>query len=799
MKRQFLYLVLLQLLPALWFCRDFAFRGELLLSEEVLDMNYAWEKRLDEAGWNLEETLWDRNSYCGVPFLANPAVRALYPPSLFVRLLTPLSPQSSFSWLILFHLWVLGLGGSVWLSAKVRSLAALTLGGWLWSASGYVIVRTGEADPGFLYAIAWIPWILHFLRRLERPFSIPILIALGFLEVTAGRSDMTFFTAYFAAGYLFFNWISNEGRNTRRSLPAEFGALALVSLVSLLLCAPQILPTLELQELSSDRSGEPDFEFAATDSMYPLQFLLTLVPGCLGDSAEEARGGWVTQRWKFWARGAGFHEVYFYFGQGTLALALIGLVAGHGKERFYWAGLAVLVSLLAMGRYFPLFQIFFDWAPGWDRFRVPPRVLLGTLPAVSFLAATGLDLIVRDRGSVKRVQAIWGGWFLAMGVFCLVLTLYAPILLNDYVVNFEGKRMLDLSPQEIEKVVSNALRHFRTALRWALFWAFLPVALVWAGTIGKLGKKHMGWGLALVLLLDLCVMNRGFLRGAPAEDWSLNFPEDPLIDAHKETGERGRILVLGYVLQYERRDAHPWFFPGRLLAYDVEMVQGYTPFLLKRFVQAFEAIAPKEPAHNKGILLYLFFHQSIVPEVFRYFNVSNLLAPEELPPPYEPIGEKVYVGKRSFTSKLWLYKNPYRHPRVFLFDSGSDAEYPSPNPDLGAARIVEAQSNRLAVRAEVKNGAKLALLETWYPGWKCWIDGAETTVERTAKTFRSVAIPEGEHEILFEYRPESWRNGVALFFMGFAIWVGTAAWSARNRRILTSPDRSPLVGASRRS
>ncbi len=126
-NRRLWILCALQLLPVLWLCRDFVFQGKLLISPEILDMSLPWARHLDEVGWSFDQALWDRTSFCGIPFLANPAARTFYPPDLMLRLMTPLSPESLFSVLILFHTWILGMGGAVWASGYVRSTAAAAL------------------------------------------------------------------------------------------------------------------------------------------------------------------------------------------------------------------------------------------------------------------------------------------------------------------------------------------------------------------------------------------------------------------------------------------------------------------------------------------------------------------------------------------------------------------------------------------------------------------------------------------------------------------------------------------------
>jgi hypothetical protein len=58
--------------------------------------------------------------------------------------------------------------------------------------------------------------------------------------------------------------------------------------------------------------------------------------------------------------------------------------------------------------------------------------------------------------------------------------------------------------------------------------------------------------------------------------------------------------------------------------------------------------------------------------------------------------------------------------------------------------------------------------ETYYPGWKAFLDGKETRIFVADYAFRAVEVPAGEHEIQFSYQPVSFRIGL---YAGFAALV----------------------------
>ena len=765
-------LILLQLAPTLWLCRDFVFRGELLLSVEVLDMSYGWAKHLDEAGWDLESALWDRNSFCGIPFLANPATRTLYPPDLFLRLLTPVSPEASFSWLIFFHLWMLGIGGALWLRGKVASRAAYTLGGWLMVASGYVTARTGFADPAFLFALAWIPWILRLLSRLHRPFAKPVLTALFVLEILAGRPDTTFYLACLMVGLFLWTWGPRlrSGRGRVKCLK-EAGSLCCVVLVAFLLTAPQLLPTMELQAHSTNRSGQASFDFSATDSLFPWQYFLTLVPGCLDNPNESKERGDLINEWTFNSTGSGYHEVYAYMGQGTLLLAFLGLLTGRRREKWFWAAVVFLALLLAMGKFFPLFRFFYDWVPGWNRFRVPPRVLVVLVPGLACLAALGTDRLADMRRAPKTGLVVPSLLLLVPLIALLLVGFLAETFIENKVASDDHLTQSGAAEERWEPVREELTVRFRSAVLAAgVAMAFSGACILGAWRC-RATAVRWGWATGVVVLLDVLAFNGNYIQGMTRREFSREFPNDPLIEAYsKQEGPKGRILVTGFTQQYLKREIHPWFFPGRLFAYDLEMPSGYGPFLLAEYVDAFEEINPGEKSFNEGLLLYLFQFDTVDWDVYRYFNISQVISPSLPSEKFHLVESKRYRGRKWGLSSLSLFECPERYPRTFLYSRDDESAFPKPDPSLGEASLTVAEPTRVKIDVTAKAPARLAHLETWFPGWTCTVNGRECSIGKVGKTFRSVDVPEGHSEAILEYHPAGWTRGVLLFFLGFLCW-----------------------------
>ena len=97
------------------------------------------------------------------------------------------------------------------------------------------------------------------------------------------------------------------------------------------------------------------------------------------------------------------------------------------------------------------------------------------------------------------------------------------------------------------------------------------------------------------------------------------------------------------------------------------------------------------------------------------------------------------------------------------------------------------QPNQLKYHSKTL-GQRLAVLsEIYYPyGWKAWIDGQPTGIYRVNYMLRAVVIPEGEHQLILRFEPESIQKGNILSLCCLAVMIITllsvAGWKLYSYR-----------------
>jgi len=82
------------------------------------------------------------------------------------------------------------------------------------------------------------------------------------------------------------------------------------------------------------------------------------------------------------------------------------------------------------------------------------------------------------------------------------------------------------------------------------------------------------------------------------------------------------------------------------------------------------------------------------------------------------------------------------------------------------AEIVAYTPERVEIQTRNTNRALLVLSDSAYPGWTATVDGQPSPIYTTNYLFRGIDLPPGEHTVLFQYQPMSWRRGLWLSATG---------------------------------
>lgn len=161
---------------------------------------------------------------------------------------------------------------------------------------------------------------------------------------------------------------------------------------------------------------------------------------------------------------------------------------------------------------------------------------------------------------------------------------------------------------------------------------------------------------------------------------------------------------------------------------------------------------------------------------------------------YQKDGWKIFENKKALpraflVSNYKIAKTPEDFERTF-FSKGFDPSKAiileeiltdqninnrtieqSNNDNFGVANILEYKQNKIVINTNANISSLLFLSDTYYPGWKAYVDGKETKIYRADYTFRSIQVPKGEHDVIFAYDPESFKLGFSISVTSLVLLV----------------------------
>ena len=177
-------------------------------------------------------------------------------------------------------------------------------------------------------------------------------------------------------------------------------------------------------------------------------------------------------------------------------------------------------------------------------------------------------------------------------------------------------------------------------------------------------------------------------------------------------------------------------------------------------------VRPDEPLRVVAVMW-----RPLIPEAFvrvERVRLIGALGEEKL------VAHLVGLGDHSIVYRsedVLIYRNEDVLPRAYTLPSAavklSDGEVSLPEvlsrKDVGPVEILYYGDTYVSLRARLEAPGYLVLADLAYPGWRATVDGAEAPLLRAEGIFRALALPPGEHHIVFEYKPTLFRRLLGLF------------------------------------
>ena len=527
--------------------------------------------------------------------------------------------------------------------------------------------------------------------------------------------------------------------------------------IAVLIALPQIIPVVEMLSLSPRKSL--DISDVAWFSFAPQNLLTFLTPLIFGDGVKIPYWG----LYNLW-------EMCAYSGVMSLLLSVVAVK--HLKKVSHVAFflfLAVIAVIMALGEHTPLLKLFYHIFPGFKMFRGHSKMHIFCCFAIALLAGCGYDAL-RSFSIIKSrrffIACLGGSGFVLV---LLMLIPYAALLetpIKSYMtyVQNDPRSYLPVPGVENAEFVQAAIKQSVVSIRYFLIYLILGIILILLNLRCKFHWLTTSM-ILLFLLTDLFIFGKTFVSSVDPHHWDLKQEAVQFLARDKSQFRSAVITSFG-----------PKYGATTLL----QQIGGDYPYVLSRYSRLFNLANGQKPepsmkisairligfVHNLLNLNYLVVnsdHKFDIPGYYEVYNdgILSILQNEyAMKRVYIPQEIKI-VNEEKDALRQVMELPSIRGEQIILerdsvanlsFASGSLVHRKDPSETVN---IVAYGSDRIELRANLASNAWLILTDTFYPGWKATIDGqSEAIIVRANYVFRAVYVPQGLHNIVFQYKPK---------------------------------------------
>lgn len=664
----------------------------------------------------------------------------------------------------------------------------------------FIIIGAGHATK--MVALAYAPLMLgavFYTYRRNMWLGAALTAFAGSLEIAAGHPQITY---YFALVVLAF-FINEFVRSYKKQILPRFAkASALLALAAALAVGTNFGPLWYVQQhsketirggselktqaddqtkVSAKRGSGLDIGYATQWSYGRTESFNMLIPNLMGG---ESSGGFssdgevAASLGKYNARAMATKLPGYwgdqpitagptYIGAVIIFLCVMGLFVLKGRKKWWIVAVSGVAILLSWGSNMMWFtELFFNYLPGYNKFRTVAMILVIVEWSVPFVAALLLNKLWKQEIAREQlIKALKYSLYIVGGV-SLVFA-----LLGSSLFNFAGPSDAQMG---LPDDVLAAMRTERAQMLSSDAWRSLVYVLLTAGVVvlfglGKIKKWMLVAGLSVLVCADMLTVDARYLPQSRFDD--------PVVSEIKPTKADLQIMA-DSSKGYRVANFAVSTFNDATTSYFHRSIGGYHGAKLQRYQDLIDRHLSKM---NWG--------------VYNMLNTKYLIIPDQ------KTGEPVVQFNPEANGAAWFVN------RVEFVDS-ADAEIDALNSidtkitavvdkkfektiekqgltiaDLTAdstakIELVEYRPNLLEYEYTCDNEALAVFSEIYYDqGWKAYVDGEPAEYIRADYVLRAMVLPAGKHVVEFKFRAPHYATLSAITLAScliIIIWLITA-------------------------
>ncbi len=806
-KYHSLVYVLLIVLAFLIFFNEALLKGKIFISGDIIAFK-SWGALSEDARNQKVPLLWNPYIFSGMPGYASLNVGPERPFDLlgvikdfiinFFASFFPHREVFDIVFYMVIYLVVMSIGAYLLARQKGMNKFVAFVVSFSMSFSTFFIVWVTVGHQTKIITMSIFPYVLLLIDELTKKFKLlyfSLLTICLWIIFSASHIQMMFYV-YLAVGLYFLIYFVDKILKKENLLGLIRSAVlfAIATILSFGIFLDKYLPVLEYnkysirgqppitekvlnqqQNVSKSTKSGLDYEYATQWSFSPGEVLTFFIPSIYGFGWRNYSGvltGGETVRMNTYFGPMPFTDAPNYLGAVVVILAIIGIVFNFKNLFVKFLFFLSLISLLiSFGKEFPLlYDVFFYYVPFFNRFRVPSMILSLVMFAVPFLAGFGLNSILNfyKNGANERIK----NWFrnltfISLGF--LIITILFPGFISDiYKSTFATNKAIAQVIQSNFGFVNQEIYN-RVALYVYQFIFdnfikdlrifFILSALLFGLTyllISKTIKPNLfNLAIALIVIFDLWRVDFMTLHYSDREELISIYNPPDYVQYIKQDTTLYRVLELS--------GGQP-VMSNHLALYRLQNVFGYHGAKMRTYQDLIDVAGITNP-----FVLNLLNVKYVISD--RYDSIYGNLVfngtrkvifnPNHLPRAFLV---KSYQVSDPYTILLKMRNAEFNPREVVYLENDLNVKIEPPDSN-SYVQILEYQIQKIKLKVKASGNNLLFLSETWYPRWKCFIDGKEVPIIKANYVFRAVVVPEGEHEVIFVYKDDKFELGSKISFV----------------------------------
>ncbi|MDL2221574.1 YfhO family protein [Parabacteroides sp. OttesenSCG-928-N08] len=729
-----------------------------------------------------------------------------------------------FTGLICFYILMCVLGVNWWL-AIAGSIA------FAFASYNMIILVAGHVTKG--YVMAYMPLTIAGMALLFRRkyYWGAILFLLGVaLSLANSHIQITYYLTLFC-------FILYLGYLVAKIKAKELGELGKVTAIMVACVVLAVMPNVkalysnwdlgkhstrgptELTAAATDgekKSTGLDIDYAFEWSYGKSELLTFLIPNVYGGGSSTKVDN--SSEFARFLRGAGyqvgndikaptywgdklFTEGPVYVGAVICFLFLFGMFIIRSRMKWWLLAATLFLTVLALGRNLELINTFlFHYFPLMNKFRTVEMALVLPGMALPLIALWGLKELLSNEIDAKQLQKglIWS--LAISGGLCLIVWLL-PTAILSFQSEYDVLNGYNSQPWYRALIEDRKSMASSDAFRSLLF-VILTAGLLFFYSKAKDKNKValiVSAGMLVLIVADLLPVAKRHLNESHFVAQKRNAIFTPSVadkEIFKDSSSTYRVMNLNNPFQETQT------------SYFHHSVGGYYAAKMRRYQ---ELIDHKLNEELKQIIGSFQSATSLfdIQDVFRKTPALNMLNTKYIifNPEQPPVTNPYAFGNAWFVDEVKLVENADAEIAAIkeidpLTTAVIDKRFAdqvagfSAQPDSMARITLEKYRPNKLTYSYQSAKEQIAIFSEiyYYPGWEAYIDGQPVPHFRADWTLRGMRIPAGQHEIVFEFRPQAYITAayvsnissflILLLFIGaigYAGWKGLSLSTSKHK------------------